>query len=89
MEELQKFTVFVARPDWLDQQTGSGINLWPVRVEAKTARDAAYIAIDKVIEDDKAHGWITEEEAEDEYSSYRAEIVIRGHVDVAAWGFEL
>ena len=89
MAELQKFTVFVARPDWLEDQTGTGVNLWPVRVEAMKAREAAGIAINKVIEDDVAHGWLTEDEADDEYSNYRAEIVIRGHVDVAAWGFEL
>lgn len=84
---LEKFTVFVARPDWLDEETGTGVNLWPARVEAEKAREAAETAINQVIQKDKESGLINDDD--EELDGYRAVIVLRGHVEVVLWNFEL
>lgn len=86
---MNEFTVFVSRPDWLDRQTGTGINLWLIVVEAENARDAAYKAVDEMIEDDIQHGWISQEEAEEVYSCYQSQIVLIGVHKVALWGWEI
>jgi ABC-type glycerol-3-phosphate transport system substrate-binding protein len=86
---MHEFTVFVSRPDWLDRQTGTGVNMWPIVVEAENPRDAAYKAVEEMIEDDIQHGWISEEEAYEEYSNYQSQIVLTGVHKVALWGWEI
>jgi hypothetical protein len=86
---MNEFTVFVSRPDWLDRQTGTGVNMWPIVVEAEDPRDAAYKAVDEMIELDLAHGWISQEEAEEEYSNYQPQIVLKGVHQVVLWGWEI